>query len=479
MSDRPQSGPPTGLPNNADTFVFEEFAGLNTKPPRPGIKDGEMFWSDGFMPVGPNNLRTLPGIGPALFYANPPTPPPTPGFVTWNPDDISPTGSLDPLLLSLSNSTTDPCGVRALYPRGTGLYYWEVIATAVSTSSWFGVADSSISISSVTSVGTGTLAVFNWAEGANVIINGVNAPAINMPIGDPWAIAVNLGAKRFWVRNIGLDPVYGWNTGPHWSNNGNPATPANGVSTSTQWSSGSPGTAPGASVPSCNFFSAPTGNAQLTLHSTVGDFYGVIPSGFSAPPAPLVWGGAPPLVLSNGGKTATLAAGTVISGGGVLMHATGASNSSGKWYYEFTVNLSGGAPLDFGFLAFGTGSTYVGGFVPNNSDLLVFQGGTQGWAAGDFTGSPLNAPVDGHRWAVCDDRVNNLWWIRDLGADPVNNLGGMDMTGVFVGTELLPAGAAHVIGLLNTVNFGWTPALIGPVPTGFTNGWAYPGGIVP
>jgi len=50
-------------------LVFEQFNGINTNTTRPGVKDEQMWWCDGFMPLGPMFLRTLPGIGPALFTA--------------------------------------------------------------------------------------------------------------------------------------------------------------------------------------------------------------------------------------------------------------------------------------------------------------------------------------------------------------------------------------------------------------------------
>jgi hypothetical protein len=58
-----------GFPENFGQFVFEEFETLNTKPLRPGIKDAEMYWCDGWMPLGPNNLRILWGTGAPLFTA--------------------------------------------------------------------------------------------------------------------------------------------------------------------------------------------------------------------------------------------------------------------------------------------------------------------------------------------------------------------------------------------------------------------------
>jgi len=50
-------------------IIFEQFSTLNTKNERAGIADAEMFWCDGFMPLGPNNLRALPGIGNPIFTA--------------------------------------------------------------------------------------------------------------------------------------------------------------------------------------------------------------------------------------------------------------------------------------------------------------------------------------------------------------------------------------------------------------------------
>lgn len=56
-------------PDQIQPIAFEGFSTLNTNSTRPGIKDDEMWWCDGFMPVGPNYLRTLPGIGPSIFSA--------------------------------------------------------------------------------------------------------------------------------------------------------------------------------------------------------------------------------------------------------------------------------------------------------------------------------------------------------------------------------------------------------------------------
>ena len=48
-------------------IVFDGFSGLNTNSSRPGIEDQEMSWCDGFFPVGKDQLRTMPGVGPAIY----------------------------------------------------------------------------------------------------------------------------------------------------------------------------------------------------------------------------------------------------------------------------------------------------------------------------------------------------------------------------------------------------------------------------
>lgn len=50
-------------------LAMEEFAGINTATTRTGVPDKEMYWCDGFFPLAPGNLRTLYGIGPALYTA--------------------------------------------------------------------------------------------------------------------------------------------------------------------------------------------------------------------------------------------------------------------------------------------------------------------------------------------------------------------------------------------------------------------------
>lgn len=63
----PQESPFT--PPGMQVLTFDQFAGINTASTRPGIKDAEMAWSDGWMPLGPQFLRTLYGVGTVLYTA--------------------------------------------------------------------------------------------------------------------------------------------------------------------------------------------------------------------------------------------------------------------------------------------------------------------------------------------------------------------------------------------------------------------------
>lgn len=77
MSDQRQAIPPAlpqasatpGYVSSFDQIVFRAFVGIDTKSPRPAIDDRQMYWCDGWMPVGPSYLRILPGVGPPIYTA--------------------------------------------------------------------------------------------------------------------------------------------------------------------------------------------------------------------------------------------------------------------------------------------------------------------------------------------------------------------------------------------------------------------------
>jgi hypothetical protein len=101
-SGEQQGGGPANL-------VMDQFAGINTSAARASIKDEQMWWCDGFMPLGPGNLRTLYDVGPSQFVVTGETI--TKMFCTngsiyvWTNSAPSGAGSIYRLLL---NSTTPP-----------------------------------------------------------------------------------------------------------------------------------------------------------------------------------------------------------------------------------------------------------------------------------------------------------------------------------------------------------------------------------
>jgi len=60
---------PAGPP---EPQIFEEFEGIYTTTSRPGVDDKQMWWCDGFMPIGRRFLRTMYGAGAATYTATKP-----------------------------------------------------------------------------------------------------------------------------------------------------------------------------------------------------------------------------------------------------------------------------------------------------------------------------------------------------------------------------------------------------------------------
>ncbi len=61
-----QDGTPF-TPPLAAPLVMEQFQGLFTSTSRVGVKEEQCWWIDGLIPIGPQMLRTLPGVGPILW----------------------------------------------------------------------------------------------------------------------------------------------------------------------------------------------------------------------------------------------------------------------------------------------------------------------------------------------------------------------------------------------------------------------------
>lgn len=64
--EQPSPYLPAGPP---EPQIFEEFDGIYTTTSRPGVDDKQMWWCDGFMPIGRRLLRTMYGIGSAVYGA--------------------------------------------------------------------------------------------------------------------------------------------------------------------------------------------------------------------------------------------------------------------------------------------------------------------------------------------------------------------------------------------------------------------------
>lgn len=60
---------PYSPPAPAQPFLFEIFNGINTSTTRLGVDDKQMWWCNGWFPIGPRELRTLPGVGTPIFTA--------------------------------------------------------------------------------------------------------------------------------------------------------------------------------------------------------------------------------------------------------------------------------------------------------------------------------------------------------------------------------------------------------------------------
>lgn len=61
------------LPPGPPPLSCEMFEGMNTQSNRAGVDDKQCYWIDGFFPYAPRKLRTMPGIGPALYTSSSPS----------------------------------------------------------------------------------------------------------------------------------------------------------------------------------------------------------------------------------------------------------------------------------------------------------------------------------------------------------------------------------------------------------------------
>ena len=116
-SEQPRPQPEASYaPQPVPPIIFDTFVGINTQASRPGIADTEMSICDGFFPLGKNNLRTLYGVGTAIYRAA------LAGSIVWY--DFANIGTTPIAMVFLSNGSivqvnTATGMVTSVAPPGT------------------------------------------------------------------------------------------------------------------------------------------------------------------------------------------------------------------------------------------------------------------------------------------------------------------------------------------------------------------------
>jgi hypothetical protein len=200
--------------------TFEQFQGINTTDSRPAIDDAQMAWCDGFMPIGEGNLRTLRGVGEAIYtapgaltvvfyeFANIG---PTPICVVFLSDGsivqvntqtmavttMAPAGTiLNPSLISADVSQWGSQYIIIVADQTNGYWLWD--GTTLTTAGGLGLqvtvlnGGTGYSVAPTVSVtggsGTGTSLTANVANGAVISVSVVNAGS-GYVIGDTVTVA--------------------------------------------------------------------------------------------------------------------------------------------------------------------------------------------------------------------------------------------------------------------------------------------------
>lgn len=103
-------------PGQPNAFIMEMFDGMNTNTTRPGVDDKQCFWLDGWMPLGPRKLRTLPGLGSSVYTAA--------GVLSVTFFDFANIGNFAVMIIFLSDGSivqlnTTIGGITPMAPAGT------------------------------------------------------------------------------------------------------------------------------------------------------------------------------------------------------------------------------------------------------------------------------------------------------------------------------------------------------------------------
>jgi hypothetical protein len=179
--------------------------------------------------------------------------------------------------------------------------------------------------------------------------------------------------------------------------------------------------------------------------------------------------------LVNTGLDGTLLIATATGVGGARAQGT---NSTGKWYFEFTTTTMVNANSDVGIG--NAAASYSTPATAPVSAIAVYKSGTI-WNNGVSTGLSVGALSSGSVVCVAVDLDAGLAWFK-LGAagnwngsaanNPATGVGGISTLawGRGSSSNFYPFAGFGVSADKTTANFG-ASAFTGAVPAGFTSGW--------
>ena len=208
------------------------------------------FGASAFTGTAPSGFSA--GFGSDATLTLPPT--------TWNPSDKAASLNLtNGNLTDTSTSSAGSANVRSIFSASTGKWFWEYTLTTVVSGYLPGIANNVIGLTAAVP-GTGACVV-NASGALYVNTTSVLSFTGGLASGNTFAIAVDIGAKRLWIK-------YG---STNWNNNvaNDPATGVGGVDISAL-----------ASPPYYAFASIGVTGGVLTANFGASTFVNAVPSGF-------------------------------------------------------------------------------------------------------------------------------------------------------------------------------------------------------
>jgi hypothetical protein len=188
-----------------------------------------------------------------------------PTTTTWNPADKTASMTLTGGNLIATNTGGATSVVRSVAGQSSGKFYFEITNNAGGGSTWFGIANSSVPLTSWVSNATGGAAL-HVGGAIYVNFNGTGISFASVPNASVISIAVDLVNQRIWFRV----------SGGNWNNSGtaNPATNTGGIDISSVFT--------GVAAYAC--YAAGNINNNGTANFGATSFAYTVPSGFSAGP---------------------------------------------------------------------------------------------------------------------------------------------------------------------------------------------------